>query len=63
MVTVILVDPKFKHLEDYLNRSGRRIGYITPNGNSVEPTVNTTAEDKYVNEAERKIRTVKEGHD
>ena len=37
------------------------MGYIAPNGNSVEPTVNTTAENEHVNEAERKIRTVKEG--
>ena len=61
MVTVILADPEFNHLEDYLNRSGRRIGYIAPNGHSVEPTVNTTAENEHVDEAERKIRTVKEG--
>ena len=40
MVTIILTDPKFKHLENFLNKSGRRIGYIAPNGNSVEPTVN-----------------------
>ena len=61
MVTVILADPEFKHLEDYLNKSGRRIGYIAPNGQSVQPTINTTAENEHVEEAERKIRTVKEG--
>ena len=33
VVTVILVDPEFKHLENFLNNRGRRIGYIAPNGN------------------------------
>ena len=60
-VTTILADPEFQHLKSFLNKTGGRIGYTAPNGNSVEPTVNVTAENEYVEEAERKIRTVKEG--
>ena len=53
MVTVILADPEFKHLEKYLNENSRRIGYIALNGHSVQPTINTTAEKEHVEEAER----------
>ena len=60
-VTTILADAEFQHLETFLNKTGGRIGYIAPNGNAVQPTVNTTAENEHVEEAERKIRTVKEG--
>ena len=61
VVTAILADPKFKHLENFLNKSDERIGYITLNGNSVEPSINVTAENEHVKEAERNISTVKEG--
>ena len=61
VVTAILADPEFKHLENFLNKSGGRIGYIAPNGNSGQPSINITAENKHVKEAETKICTVKEG--
>ena len=54
-VTTILADPKFQYLEIFLNKTSGRIGYITPKGNVVEPTVNVTAENEHVEEAERKI--------
>ena len=60
-VTTIPTDPKFLHLETFLNKTGGRIGYIAINGNADEPTVNVTAKNEHVEEAERKIRTVKEG--
>ena len=60
-VTAILADPEFKHLETFLDKSGDHIGYIAPNGNTVQPIINITAENEHVEEAERKIRTVKEG--
>ena len=40
VVTSILADSEFKHPENFLNKSGDRIGYIAPNGNSVEPSIN-----------------------
>ena len=61
VVTAILADPEFKHLDNFLNKSGKRIGYVAPNSNSVEPSINVTGENKHVEEAERKMRTVKEG--
>ena len=61
VVTAILADPEFKHLENFLNKSGEHIGYIAPNGNSVEPSINATAKNEHVKEVERKICTVKEG--
>ena len=36
--TAILTDPKLKHFENFLNKSGGRIGYIAPNSNTVQPT-------------------------
>ena len=59
-VTAIHPNPGFKHLETFLDKNGGRIGYIAPNGNTVQPTINVTAENEHVEEAERKIRTVKE---
>ena len=59
VVTAILVDPEFKHFENFLNKSGDRIGYIAPNGNSIEPSINVTGENEHVEEAERKICTIK----
>ena len=61
VVTAILVDPEFKHIKNFLNKSGGSIEYITPSSNSVEPSINVTAENEHVKEAERKIYTVKEG--
>ena len=61
VVTAILANPEFKHLENFLIKSSRHIGYIAPNGNSVEPTVNVTGNNEHVDEAEIKICTVKEG--
>ena len=60
-VTAILADPEFKHLETFLDKNGGRIGYIAQNGNTVQPTINVTAENEHVEEVERKIRTVKAG--
>ena len=57
VVTAILVDPEFKHLENFLNKSGGRIRYIALNGNIVQPSINVTDENKHAGEAERKIRT------
>ena len=53
IVTAILVDPEFKHLENFLNKSGECIGYIVSNGKSVEPFITVTAENKHVEEAKR----------
>ena len=53
VVTTILADPEYKHLENFLNKSSEHIGYTTPNGNSVEPSSNVTGENKHVKEAER----------
>ena len=61
VVTAILVEPEFKHLVNYFNKSGERIGFIFPNGNSVEPSINVTGKNKHIKEAKRKIHTVKEG--
>ena len=61
VVTAILDDPESKHLGNFLNKSGEYIGYIAPNGNSVEPSIDVTAENQHVEEGERKICTVKEG--
>ena len=49
----ILANPKFKHLEHFLNKRGECICYIAQNGNSVEPSIYVTAEKKYAEEAER----------
>ena len=61
VITAILADPEFKHLENFLKKSGGHIGYIAPNSNSIQPSINVTAKNEHVKEAERKIRTVKEG--
>ena len=61
VVTAILADPEFKHFENFLNKSGGYIGYIAPNGNSIEPSINVTAENGHVEEVERKSCTVNEG--
>ena len=61
VVTAILIDPKFKHLENFLNKSGEHIGYIVPNGNLVESSINVTVKNEHVKEVERNICTVKEG--
>ena len=61
VVTAILADPEFKHLENSLNKSGDRIGYMAPNGYSIEPSINVTGENEHVEEAERQKSTVKEG--
>ena len=61
VVTAILADPEFKHLENFFNKNGEHIGYIAPNGNSIEPSINVTGKNKHVKEVERKICTVKEG--
>ena len=61
VVTAMFADPKFKHLENFLNKSGERIGYIVPDDNLVEPSINATTKNEHVKEAERKLRTVKEG--
>ena len=53
VVTAILADPEFKHLENFLNKSGGRIGYIALNVNSVQPSINVTAKNEHVEEAER----------
>ena len=60
VVTAILADPKFNHLQNFLNKSGECIGYIAPNSNSIERSINVTAKNEHVKEAERNIRTVKE---
>ena len=60
-VTAILADSEFKHLETSLDKSSGSIKYISPNRNTVQPTINVTAKNEHVKEAERKIRTVKEG--
>ena len=60
-VTAILADPEFKHLETFLDKNGGRIGYIAPNGNTVQATINVIAENEHVEEVERKIHTVKKG--
>ena len=41
-VTAILVDPEFKHLENFFKKNNEHIGYIPLNGNSVEPSINVT---------------------
>ena len=61
VVTAILTDPEFKHLENSLNKSGGCIGYSAANGNTFQPSINVIAENEHVDGAERKIRTVKEG--
>ena len=59
-VTAILANPEFQRLESFLDKSGGRIGYTAPNGNTVQPTINITTKNDHVEEAEGKIHTVKE---
>ena len=60
-IAAILVNPKLKHLETFLDKIGGRIGYIAPDGNRVQSTINVTAKNEHVEEAERKTRTIKKG--
>ena len=66
-VTAIFADPEFKSLENYLDRTHRRIGYTNFNQSEqnsdarTEPELNVSGEDKHVKDAELKIRTIKEG--
>ena len=53
-VTAILADPEFKHLVTFLDKNGGHIGYIAPNGNTVQPTTNVIAENEHIEEAEKR---------
>lgn len=47
-VITILIYPEFRHLETYLNKTGRRISYAHfKKGNSTEPTINVAGENEH----------------
>ena len=54
VVTAILVNPEFKHLETFLNISGESIGYIVQNSNLVKPSINIATKNEHVKGSRKK---------